>query len=65
MISRHEWGQPERFAHKTERQCLKCGLLKVTRHEAEGPRDVHWTEWWQGLDEIASRTTPSCREITV
>lgn len=57
---RHQWGQPNRFPHKTERQCLKCGLIKVSRHEAEGPRDTHWTEWWRGLDEIASNNTPPC-----
>ena len=46
--SRHQWDKPQRYPHKTERVCLKCGLVKVTRHEAEGPRDLHWMEYWRG-----------------
>lgn len=57
---RHRWGEPVRFAHKTERECARCGLIKVTRHEAVGAHDVHFTEWWQGLDKINSAVTPSC-----
>lgn len=46
---RHRWGEPARFplAHKTERTCTACGLVKVTRHESEGGRDLHWTEFWR------------------
>lgn len=60
MMARHQWGAPERYEHKTERICLKCGMIKVTRHEAEGPRDLHWQEFWRGLDQIACEGTPPC-----
>jgi hypothetical protein len=58
--SRHSWGEPVRFSHKTERECRRCGMVKVTRHEADGPRDVHWIEWWRDEDQIASDRTPPC-----
>ena len=45
---RHRWSAPVRFAHKTERTCLGCGLVKVTRHEPA----ACWTEWWLHLDRI-------------
>jgi hypothetical protein len=63
--NRHQWGKPQRYLHKTERVCIKCGLVKVTRHEAEGPRDLHWMEYWRGLDQIKSHTTPACEPQTV
>lgn len=59
-MKRHEWGEPARFHHKTERECRRCGLLKVTRHEADGPRDVHFQEFWRGLEQIRTTGTPPC-----
>jgi hypothetical protein len=58
--NRHRWGEPHRFPHKTERVCLKCGMVKVTRHESEGPRDIHFQEFWRDLDQIACDGTPPC-----
>ena len=52
---RHSWGFAHRFPHKTERQCIQCGLVKVTRHEA-----TCWTEYWRGLDRIECDGTPAC-----
>lgn len=53
---RHRWGEPVRFAHKTERECLNgCGIVKVTRHE-----DDIWTEFWRGGERIFSNHTPVC-----
>lgn len=60
---RHRWGEPVRFPHKSERQCIKCGLVKVTRHEAEGPRDVHWVEYWREGDQVAADKTPACEPV--
>jgi hypothetical protein len=64
---RHSWGArvPFPLAHKTERVCKKCGLVKVTKHESEGPRDFHWPEFWRELDQIEGRGTPACVAVEV
>lgn len=63
---RHIWGEasrPTRF--KTERECSRCGLVKVTRHEgmAGSPGESHWTEWWRGLERIHAEQTPACEPV--
>lgn len=58
--TRHRWGDPVRFPHKTERQCLKCPIVKVTRHEVDGVRETHWVEFWRGLDQVEGKATPPC-----
>lgn len=60
---RHSWGEPSRFPHKTERQCIKCGLVKVTRHEVDGLREVYWVEFWRGLDLVKNDGTPACETV--
>lgn len=59
---RHSWGDPVRFltARKTERECEKCGLVKVTRHGIKTR-----TEFWRGLDKIESRNTPACISVSL
>ncbi len=46
---KHRWGDKVYFplANKTERECRSCGIVKVSRHEHEGGRDLHWTEFWR------------------
>lgn len=63
---RHRWSEPKRFPpHKTERECLNgCGIVKVTRHESEGPRDVHWQEFWRGGDKLPAGPTPACEAVS-
>lgn len=63
MSNRHRWGAPQRFPRKTERACLKCGIVKVTRHESEGPRDIHFQEFWRDLDQIITDKTPPCEAV--
>lgn len=59
---KHRWGDKTIVtANKTERECLNgCGVVKVTRHETEGGRDLHWIEFWSGLDRVEGDRTPSC-----
>lgn len=61
-MTRHRWGEKIAITpHKTERECLNgCGIIKVTRHEFEGGREVHWTEFWRDLDKIEGDGTPMC-----
>lgn len=56
---RHSWGLAHRFPHKTERQCLQCRIVKVTRHE----NDCCWTEFWCGLDQVEGKATPACEVV--
>lgn len=62
-MKRHRWGEKTVFPHKSERPCLDCGIVKVTRHEWEGGRDQHWTEFYRGLDRIQCERTPTCEPI--
>jgi hypothetical protein len=48
--TRHKWSTPHKWPHKTERQCVRCEMVKVTRHETEGGREIHWTEFWRDLE---------------
>lgn len=54
---RHSWADPVRFEHKTERLCVLCGIVKVTRHE---PGVQPWLEFFRGLDRIECERTPAC-----
>ena len=55
--ARHRWGEPARFEHKTERECSRCEMVKVTRHEVEAGSDVCWTEFWRDC-ELVGRGSP-------
>ena len=59
---RHRWSGKTTFPNKSERYCLNgCGIVKVTHHEVEGGREVHWPEFWRGLDRIECEGTPACK----
>jgi hypothetical protein len=64
-MTRHRWGEKVVVtAHKSERECLNgCGIVKVSRNECEGGRDVYWTEFWRGLDRIDGASTPACEPV--
>jgi hypothetical protein len=55
--TRHSWGEPVRFQFKTERECERCGTIKVTRHE---PGVLPWQEFFRDLDRIPGDHTPKC-----
>lgn len=57
QTGRHFWGDPVRFQYKTERTCLLCGIVKVTRHE---PDALPWLEFYRGLEKIDCEKTPKC-----
>jgi hypothetical protein len=67
---RHAWPrEPVRFVNKSERQCCRCGLVKVTRHEPAA-RPPHWTVFWMNgarLDDGSTPTppTPPCIAIAI
>lgn len=60
----HRWGERVVVSpNKTERQCLRCGIVKATRNECEGGRPLFWTEFWRGLDRIEGDGTPACAPV--
>jgi hypothetical protein len=60
-MTHHRWGEKLAVsAQKSERECSSCGVVKVGRHEFEGGREIHWTEFWRGLDRIEGDKTPPC-----
>ncbi|WP_375782889.1 DUF1643 domain-containing protein [Bradyrhizobium sp. Pha-3] len=62
----HRWGDPVRFPHKTEHECLNgCRTIKVTRHESEAARDVVWPEFWRDGEKIEGDSTPECEPVAV
>lgn len=48
-----------RFPFKTERECRRCGLIRVTRHEV-GERVVPWVEFWRDGVRLEVCGTPAC-----
>jgi hypothetical protein len=61
VSTRHRWGEKVRFGnYKSEQQCIRCELVKVSRHESEGARDVHWKEYWRDEDLISRDQMPIC-----
>ena len=54
---RHSWSEPHRTEYRTERVCVRCELIRVTRHE---PGQMPWTEWWRGDAQIFCAGTPPC-----
>jgi len=60
--TRHRWGKKVPVSrHKSEKQCARCGTVLVSRHEFEGPRKLHWKEFWRDLERIdVDGRTPPC-----
>jgi len=57
---RHRWGEPHRTEHETSRACLRCGLIRVTRHDGPG---FPWVEWHRDGLRVPAERTPPC-EVT-
>jgi len=57
---RHAWSDKVAYERHSDRACWYCGLIKRTRHEAIGPREFHWVEWWRSGERIESVATPPC-----
>lgn len=58
MKTRHQWSAARRTAYRTTRECLRCGLVKVTRHE---PGVRAWQEFERdGVVLRGAPGTPKC-----
>lgn len=59
--TRHRWGEKVRFGlYKSEQQCTRCELVKVSRHEHENGRPLHWKEYWRDEELISRGQLPAC-----
>lgn len=59
--SRHRWAQKVEFPpYKSERQCIRCEMVLVSRHESEGGRPVHWKEFYRDEERVHHDATPPC-----
>jgi hypothetical protein len=62
----HRWGEPNRTARKTERECLHgCRTIRVTLHPDGREGRVHLVEFWRDGEKIESERTPVCEVIEV
>lgn len=60
--TRHRWGEPDRMAMKTERECVRgCGTIRVTFHQ--GGR--HWVEFYRDGEKCEGTHTPICMPVKV
>jgi hypothetical protein len=57
---KHRWDENARDENRTVRVCRNCGMFKITRHEHEAGRPVHWQEFWRGTDRVTHDATPPC-----
>lgn len=58
--TRHRWGEPNRMAQKTERECLRgCNTIRVSFHH--GGR--HWIEFWRDGEKCEGPHTPVCESV--
>ena len=57
---RHKWFENSRVPDRTVRICERCGLIKVSRHEFEGGRPLHWIEFYRGSERVPGDGTPPC-----
>lgn len=62
-MKRHRWGERQEFEHKTEKQCLTCGIVQVSRSEHNGFYPVYWKEFYRDLDRIECDGTPACEPV--
>jgi uncharacterized Fe-S cluster-containing radical SAM superfamily enzyme len=59
--TRHRWGEKAVVSrHKSETQCRRCEMVRVSRHEFEGV-ELHWKEFWRDLERVDENgETPPC-----
>jgi hypothetical protein len=60
--TRHRWGEKKAISpHKSEQQCERCDVVRASRHEFEGGRELHWKEFWRDLERLdEAGETPPC-----
>jgi hypothetical protein len=58
----HRWGDPVRpDLNNTRRVCKRCGLVRITRHEADN-NPQHWTEFHRDGKRVdVAGKTPVCQ----
>lgn len=57
---RHSWGEERSYLHKTEVDCVECGVTKATLIEPAGAWNRHRAEFWRNGIKIECTATPPC-----
>jgi hypothetical protein len=61
ISTRHRWGERvECGPHKSEKQCVRCGVVRASMHQNQGAHDEHWKEFWRDEELISREKTPLC-----
>ena len=68
-MSRHSWNAPSRPSElRTERVCIRCRIVRVTRHD-RGPSAIPWVEYYEPggplVDGGVLWRTPACEPVAV
>jgi hypothetical protein len=56
--TRHKWGERQPLQYRTERHCLRCGMVRATIHQSI--HEQPWDEWWLDGAQIKSEQRPPC-----
>lgn len=61
---KHKWSEPTRpTPNLTIRTCLKCSLIRITRHEIVEDGVTSWPEYFQESNpELRLTVLPECEE---
>lgn len=59
MSTRHKWSAPRRDVYLTFRDCVRCGLIKITHHEGHRP----WISFERDGRHVESAGTPACEGV--
>lgn len=66
ISTRHKWAAGVRhftddgYHDRTDRACIRCGMVQASIHEPEGAWDAHRKDYWLGRTQIKSELTPLC-----
>ena len=62
---KHKWSLNSRTHDRTVRICERCGMRRISRHEMEGGRMLHWVEFYKGTERVKHHATPICEHVEV
>lgn len=62
---KHKWFENSRNEHVTVRICERCAMRKISRHEFEGGKPMHWVEFYRGSARVQCDGTPACEPARV
>jgi len=55
---KHSWGDPYRTPHRTLRTCVRCGAVKISRHDGPQPQTEYVDR--HGQHSETGQRAPKC-----